>query len=191
MVMTITRLAAVLRPGPRSLAPALAVLALGVAGCGSDIEKTIPPENADAMLAQLDQIESSTQNGDCEIAQNGVLQLREQAGMLPKEVGAETKETLFELVDNLEGLVESQCEQPATGATGPETTTEPPTETPTTSTTTSTEEEVAPPEQEDEEGDGPDPGNSDNAPPGPEGNPNQDDSGSGDDGTGSGGIGDG
>jgi hypothetical protein len=184
-----TRLAGVLRPGRRALALALAVVAMGVAACGSDEGGTIPSGDAEALLNQLDEVQASIEDGNCEIAQSQVGQLREQVNLLPKEVGAETKGALFRLVGNLEDLVEdpSQCREPDTGTTDLATTTEEATTTPATTaedtTTTTTAVEEAPPEQPEDEGTGlPPPGNSDNGPPGPSGNPNQgggDDSGGG------------
>lgn len=181
-VFPITTLAAVLRSGRTAAAMALAGAVLFLGACGSDDEGgTIPPKNADAMLAQVDRVESNVEDGNCSLAEGAVSQLRDQVDALPAETGAQTKGELFKLVDRLGELVDDpdQCEEPDTGATGetsvPTTTT---TETPTTTTTTSSApppEEEAPPEQAPDEG---------NGPPGPAGNPNED--GGGD--TGSGGT---
>jgi hypothetical protein len=171
----ITRLAGVLRPGPRSLAPVLAALALGVAACGSEVEKTIPPDNADAMLNLLEQVKASADAGNCQIAENGVTQLIDEVNALPAEVGPKTKDDLRRMVDSLGDLVQdpSQCKEPDTGPTGLEETTSVDTTTSTSTTTTTSTGETAPPDQPDDEGTGLEPGNSDNGPAGPNGNPNQ------------------
>jgi hypothetical protein len=125
-LILVTRLARVLRPGLRSLAPALAVLTLGVAGCGSDVEKSIPQASADAMLAQLDQIRTSAAAGDCQIAEIRTTQLLGVVNGLPAEVGTETKDDLRRLVDNLDSLLGEKCQDSDSGAdagteTSPET----------------------------------------------------------------------
>ena len=122
----ITRLAAVLRPGSRWLAPALAAVAVGIAGCGSDDDGTIPPASADAMIERLDQIESAVESQDCTSARTDVSQLSGTVNLLPKEVGTETKDDLRTLVTRLENLLVEQCTdsdsgtstEPDTGATG-------------------------------------------------------------------------
>ena len=117
----VTTLAAVLRSGRTAPALALAGAAIGLAACGSSDEGgTIPPEDANAMLAQVDRVESNVEDGNCSLAAGAVSQLRDQVDALPAETGAETKGELFRLVDNLGELVDdpSQCEEPETGATG-------------------------------------------------------------------------
>ena len=165
----VTTLAAVLRSGRTAPALAFAGAVVVLGACGSDDEGgTIPPENANAMLAQVDRVQSNVDEGNCSLAAGSVQQLRDQVDALPSDTGVETKSELFRLVDNLDELVHDpdQCEEPDTGATGETTvpTTTTPTTTSTTTTTTAPPEEEAPPEQAPEEG---------NGPPGPEGNPNE------------------
>ena len=168
-----TRLAAVPTPGRRVLPAALALAAIGLGACGSE-DGTIPAQEAEALLAQLEQVEAAVEDRRCTSAQTDVSQLTAEVNALPQEVGVETKDSLRRLAENLSELVNDpeQCLE-QTGATGEtfEETTEPTTTTPTTETTTTTAEEEAPPEQPDDEGTGVPPGH-DNGPPGQEGNPN-------------------
>jgi len=109
-------LARMLRPARTSLAILLCLGAGTLAACGSGEDGTIPQDNSDAMLATLDQVEHAVEDGNCEIAANGVSQLNEQVNTLPKEAGVEVKEDLRRLVDNLDQQVNdpNQCEEPDT-----------------------------------------------------------------------------
>ena len=178
----VTRLAAVLGTG-RKLSALAVVAALGFAGCGSDEGGTIPQSAADEMLTQVDEIDKSVAEQDCTAAKTNITQLRGQVDALPSSVGTKTKTELFKLVQNMEEQVDDpeQCEEPDTGASGeeavvPEEETTVPVEE-TEEAPVAPEEEPAP-EQPEDEGTGlPGPGNSDNGPPGNEGNPNSGDSG--------------
>jgi len=104
-------------PGParrRVAAIALAALALGAAGCGSDDEATIPQENAEALLALLSQVETSADRGDCTSATTDATQFVQGVNALPKEVGADTKEELRKAGENLVAMTRdpSKCEEP-------------------------------------------------------------------------------
>jgi hypothetical protein len=160
-------------PGRRALSTALALAVVGLGACGSE-DGTIPPQEAEALLAQLEKVEAAVEDDDCTTAQTEVSQLTVAVNALPEEVGVETKESLRRLTENLSELVNDpdQCEEP-TGATGEVLEeTEPPPEPPPTDTTTdtTTEEEEEPPEQPDDEGTGV-PQENGNGPPGQEGNP--------------------
>jgi hypothetical protein len=115
------------RPGS-SLALALVLSALGLAACGSDEGGTIPQDDADALLATVDQVEASVDAGDCTTATTDATQLVTQINALPKEVGEETKAELRDAANNLAALTQdpTECEEPdeeqttttETGATG-------------------------------------------------------------------------
>jgi hypothetical protein len=121
-----TRVLAVLRTGRIALALALAAGGLTLGACGEDDEGTIPRDDAEALLQEVDTLEQNVEGGDCSLATGTTDRLREQVRLLPKEVGAETKEDLFDLVTNLQNLVDEQCAEaseldtptPNTGATG-------------------------------------------------------------------------
>ena len=121
-----TRVLAVLRTGRIALALALAAGGLTLGACGEDDEGTIPPDDADALLQEVDNLQQNVDGGDCSLAAGTADRLFEQVRLLPKEVGQETKQDLFNLVTNLENLVDEQCAEasepdtptPDTGATG-------------------------------------------------------------------------
>ncbi|MGH2954147.1 MAG: hypothetical protein ACRDK9_09025 [Solirubrobacterales bacterium] len=164
-----------------------AAIAAALAGCGSDEDGTIPPADAESLLAQLDAVEESIADGECDEAQIRAQDLTDLVNELPAEVGTETKEALREASDNLVGLAAEQCEPTgATGEDGVEPTTE--TEEPTTETTTTTTEETTTdedePEEEEEEQEPPE---EEQEPPEEEPPPSDDDPGGGPGGGGGGG----
>jgi hypothetical protein len=117
-------LAGVLRSGRISLALALAAGALGLSACGDDEGGTIPPEDADALLAEVDTLEQSVEDGECSLAAASADRLRLGVDQLGKEVGEPTKDDLRDLTDSLQTLVSEQCDEAQEPT---ETTTEPPT----------------------------------------------------------------
>src|SRR5215211_3686484 len=182
--VVVSRLARVLRSGRTALALALAAGSLALSACGGDEGGTIPQANADALLQEVENLEQNVETGQCSLATASVDRLRQGIDDLPKEVGIETKSGLFDLVDRLQNLVDTQCEPVDTGPTGE--TGVKPTTTSTTTTTTETEEEPPPEEEEDEgnEGSGGGQGPEGTGPPGQ----SDDDSGPGSSGGTSGGT---
>ena len=120
-------------PGPRRRLAATAALAaavLGLAACGSSDDGTIPPDDAEAMLATLSSVQENVDNGECTSATTDATQFVETVNLLPKDVGAETKEELRAAGENLVEMTqdETKCaepgedpvEDPDTGASGVE-----------------------------------------------------------------------
>jgi hypothetical protein len=135
------------------------VFALALAGCGSD-DGTIPPEDADNLLNQVEAVRSAAEGGLCDRAQDHAQEFVDGVNALPNDVDPEVASELTKAATNLEDLAASpsQCTETETGATGlpgvePTDTTdttetvEPET---TTTETTSTDEEK-PEEEEPEE----------------------------------------
>jgi hypothetical protein len=102
---------------PRRLATmiALAALSLGLAACGEDEEGTIPRENAEILLQHLSGVEESVDAGDCTAATTNATQFVAAVDALPKEVGAETKDSLRQAGENLQAMTQDpgKCEEPA------------------------------------------------------------------------------
>ena len=131
--------------GIRAILGALAAVACAaaLAACGGDEEGGPIPESAgDQLLAQLEQIETAVNRGDCAAAQVAATGFAEQVNGL--EVEGQLRTALVDASVNLEGLTEDpeKC-QPTTGATGeggvePTTTETVETTTETTETTTDT-----------------------------------------------------
>jgi hypothetical protein len=148
----VTRLGSM--PGIRATFGALAVVACaaGLAACGGDEEGgPIPQATGETLIAQLDQIESAVQAGECDAAQTTALAFAQGVNDLPTEVSGELRTRLVEASANLEELIPTQCEAPATGATGETGTVPTTTDTSTTSTTetttTNTTTEEPPPDE--------------------------------------------
>jgi hypothetical protein len=116
---------------PRNaLAAGALVAALALAACGSDSgDVTIPQDNADAMLAALDELQQKVDAGDCTGAQTDATQFVAEVNGLPKEVGEEVKTQLRAAGEDLiaktqdpsqcgDGGEETTTTETETGATG-------------------------------------------------------------------------
>jgi hypothetical protein len=187
---------------PKRLATLTAIAAVGlaIAGCGSsDIDGTIPQEDADQLVSDLDAIEAANASHDCRSAQARTREFLQHVDELPATSGVALKEALRGAGDNLEQLVDDPCGAGATGESGQQATdsessdtgstppTTPPASstTPTPSTTPSRTEPPAPP------GDGQGQGGDEGAPPSDQGGGSQggNDQGGGSQGGGTGGTG--
>jgi hypothetical protein len=138
---------------PRKLRKTLLACALAatIAGCGSD-DGTIPSNDADQLLTQLDAIQSDIESGDCELAHSHAVQLAEAVGQLPSDVDPKVREGLTEASTHVVELSgdPAQCEQTtgATGETGATSTTTEETTTTEEPTTTTDEEPTTTTEQD-------------------------------------------
>ncbi len=131
------RMTTVRRLKPISLL--VAVLAVAVAvGCGSSKEE-IPADEASALQATLDQLQSEAQSDPCSSGTDETLNaVFAEISDLPSRVDQGIRQGLNELAKNLEDLVIRDCEsEQETTSTTDETTTESST-TDTSSTTTDT-----------------------------------------------------
>jgi hypothetical protein len=130
-------------PGIRATASALAaVCVVGLAACGGDDGGTIPPENGDALLAQLDDVEQSIAAGDCDTARSAAVGFNDLVNDLPDDVDADVQKALAEGGGNLVELTSNseQCTPVDTGASGEVEQTEPAPEPPAEEETTPDEE---------------------------------------------------
>ena len=132
-------------PGTRAriaCAAAVAACAVALAACGGGDEGTIPRDQGETLLAQLDAIQQSTENLQCDAAQATADEFVATVNALPDEVDKDVRAKLLQAAQNLEELAAdpTQCREPDTGTTDVETTTEETTTEPTTSTTSTTEE---------------------------------------------------
>ena len=140
-----TRLAVVL---------ALAAAVAGATGCGSnEINGQLTPDQASALIADLDAVQSAAEAGQCGSAASGADRFVLEVNNLPEEAGTELKKALRDAGTNLKTL--AACEPSgATGAAGGQTgttsrdtssTTSTPTTTTESTTTTTTSEPEPPP----------------------------------------------
>jgi hypothetical protein len=127
---------------------AAATVAVGLGGCGSGDDDSIPKSASDQLIAQLNEMEATVSEGNCALAQGQASRFEDSVRGLPSDVDPEVKGDLTKLADNLVELADSaQCvttETGATGDTGVATTETEPSEATTTeastTTTTTTEE---------------------------------------------------
>jgi len=112
----LSRLAAV---GGRTRISLLACLiALGLAGCGSD-DGTIPQSQSSDLLALLDNVQETADTGDCDHASEFAREFANRVDELPSDVDADVREELNKAAANLDQLAgdSSQCKPPPeTGA---------------------------------------------------------------------------
>lgn len=150
------------RPGRRGALLVLATMAsaTGALGCGSDEETVlIPQQDATYLVGQLEEVNQRVSSGACEDVTRGTLvRLEKRVEALPENLDPNVRDALGDSIDELSGMVETNCEEPTETAPVPETTT--PTEPPQTTPT----EETEPDEKTDTEesgGDSPDEGGGD------------------------------
>jgi hypothetical protein len=98
---------------------AVAAIAAGPAGCGSDqISGTLTADQTGQLTADLDAIEQATQANQCSRAAAGVRRFQEDVFDLPSETGTDLKTALHDGGRHLSTLVAEQCGT-TSGATGP------------------------------------------------------------------------
>jgi hypothetical protein len=95
--------------GPRLLTLALMLFAaaFGLASCGGgSSDKLIPPTNAAALLAALDQVGSQASAGNCDTAAAATDQVLRQIDALPDTVDPKLKRALTDGVNRLKRLTQ-------------------------------------------------------------------------------------
>ena len=152
----ITRLAAM--RGRTHISLLVCVSALTLAACGGDDGGTIPPDEADNLLSQLEAVQGYVDDGDCLHAEQQVAELINQVNALPSDVDPKVESELTKAADNLRGMTADPTQCGASGITGAQPTeetdttdtetTEPET---TVTETTTPEEETTTEEQPEEE----------------------------------------
>jgi hypothetical protein len=94
----------------------LAALAAGccvLAGCSSSSSSSIPTNQADALLAQLDSVGQQVSTGSCANAKAQNLPKLEQAvANLPSGVSTQIRQSLADGTTYLRNLVNTQCQPP-------------------------------------------------------------------------------
>jgi len=119
---------------------------LAIAGCGSDNEGEgdLPPDDASTLLGQLDEVQANLEVGSCFVAADEADNLIADIEQLPSSVDGDLRRALENGAEQLRVLLEDpdQCERPTTvETTTDETTTE---ETTTEEDTTTRETETEP-----------------------------------------------
>ena len=108
------------------LAAALGALAL--AGCGSDDESAlIPQDDADQLSTLVADAADASAAGDCDRARRAVSEAEAELSGLPRQTSRRLKQNLREWLEHLDGRIAEECQAPEPE----ETATPEPTETPT------------------------------------------------------------
>ena len=108
------------------------VLALALGGCGErENPAMLPPDDAAALTALVDQIESQAAAGECAVAAQTVVELRQGIENLPARVSDRLVTNLGQWTDQVEERLGEDCEEPEPTATPSPTETATTTETPT------------------------------------------------------------
>ena len=129
--------------GARKLTAVAAIAAATtLAACGGDSEPepSIPLEDAEALVATLDEIRANVDAGSCTVASGEVQEFEDELNQLPGDVDDEVRDQLQRGALHLAELVDEQCDEPEPETTTEETQTQEPTEEPTTTEETTTEE---------------------------------------------------
>jgi hypothetical protein len=111
----ITRLAAMRVWMPISLLSC--AFALGIAGCGSGGDGTIPPNDAENLLNLVTAVQGDISDGECDRATQHAQELVTEVGQLPDAVDPDVASELAKASTNLQRLANTQCTD--TGASGP------------------------------------------------------------------------
>jgi outer membrane murein-binding lipoprotein Lpp len=110
----------------RLLAAALGALAL--AGCGSDDESAlIPQDDADQLSTLVAEAGDASAAGECDRALRAVSEAESELSGLPRQTSRQLKQNLREWLEHLDGRIAEECQAPEPE----ETATPEPTETPT------------------------------------------------------------
>jgi hypothetical protein len=128
-------------PRRRPLALGLLLLAIPLAGCGSDNPELIPQSRASALSSTVDEIASACDANDTAKAQAAVTAANQQVSELPRRVNAKLRRNLEAWLSHISDRVDRDCKASETASpTATPSQTETPTETPTpTPTATQTE----------------------------------------------------
>src|SRR5918997_1378492 len=122
----------------RSLLLAAVLSALVLAGCGSENDALIPPEDADTLSTLVGDAGASASAGDCDAARRSVREAERQLDALPRQTSRRLKANLRDWLEHLDGKIADDCEAepeetptPTATPEATETPTPEPTETPT------------------------------------------------------------
>jgi outer membrane biosynthesis protein TonB len=122
-------------PRRPSLALGLLLVAVPLAGCGSEDPELIPQTRASALTSTIDEIQAACDDNDTAKAKAAVRAANQQVSELPRRVDAQLKENVRDWLSHIEDRVDEDCkaeeETPTPTPSATETPTPTPTETPT------------------------------------------------------------
>ncbi len=117
-------------PRRPSLALGLLLVAVPLAGCGSEEPELIPQTRASALTSTIDEIQSACDDNDTAKAKAAVEAANQQVSELPRRVDAELKRNIRDWLRHIDDRVDRDCKADETPTPTP-TATETPTPTPT------------------------------------------------------------
>jgi hypothetical protein len=129
----------------RSPLLAAALGALALAGCGSDDEAAlIPQDDADRLSALVGEAGDASAAGECDRARRAVSEAEAELAGLPRRTDRQLKANLRDWLEHLDGQIADECEAPEPEETATPEPTVAPTETPTPTPTPSPTETPSP-----------------------------------------------
>ena len=121
----------------RSLSAGAVLVALLAAGCGRENPELIPRQDADELIALVQEAGQAIADGDCDAAHEAVAEAERRVAELPRRVNRDLEDNLNAWLRHLDGRIETECDAtPEETATPTPTATETPTATPTPTPTT-------------------------------------------------------
>jgi cell division septation protein DedD len=121
-------------PRRPSLALGLLLVAVPLAGCGSEDPELIPQTRASALTSTIDEIQSACDDNDTAKAKAAVEAANQQVSELPRRVDADLKRNIRDWLSHIDDRIDRDCKPEETPTPSPsvtETPTPSPTETPT------------------------------------------------------------
>jgi outer membrane biosynthesis protein TonB len=109
--------------------------ALALAGCGDENRALIPQDQADQLLALVDEAGSASASGECAAARSSVRKAEAELNELPQRTSEDLKQNVADWLAHLDREIEAECgqeeEEPEETPTATPTETATPTPTPT------------------------------------------------------------
>src|SRR5918998_2945443 len=100
--------------------------ALVLAGCGSENDALIPPEDADTLSSLVADAGAASNAGECDAARRAVREAERQLDALPRQTSRRLKANLRDWLEHLDGEIADDCqaepEETATPTATPEAT---------------------------------------------------------------------
>ena len=121
-------------PRRSSVALGLLLVAVPLAGCGSEDPELIPQTRASALTSTIDEIQTACDDNDTAKAKAAVRAANQQVSELPRRVDGELRRNIRDWLTHIEDRIDRDCKAEETPTATPEpteTATPEPTETPT------------------------------------------------------------
>ncbi len=121
-------------PRRPTLALGLLLVAVPLAGCGSEDPELIPQTRASALTSTIDEIQAACDDNDTAKAKAAIQAANQQVSELPRRVDTDLKRNIRDWLTHIDDRIDNDCkaeETPTPTPSATETPTPSPTETPT------------------------------------------------------------